>query len=190
MEKNIDLLTDETLNEVLDSIEEIPEDAEVSYEVWALGYYDEGITDVELLLGTFEDPDAAVQYASIIQLADIEEHIRTEQLDEFLLKDLSHISIEVETVIDTDEDESMNVGTVYARKIHLDKEDIIITAKDYRILEGGNLIISKNLLKDFNKNDMVKIKFDGETDKPVLTFKIVSKVLYESGEYYHLDFMF
>ena len=181
-------LVNESIDEILENDIEITEDSEVSYEVWALGY-DEDIIDVELLLGTFEDPDDAVQYASIIKLADIEEYIREEHLDEYLFDGLDCLSIEVETVVDSD-DTMMNVGTIYTRSIQLEpNEDISITKNDYEVLETGEIKISKKLLKDFNKNDVIKVMFADEEGKPVLPHKIMSTVIYQDGEYYHLEFM-
>lgn len=177
------------LTDIILDIDEFTEDTKISYEVWALGY-DEDITEVELLLGTFEDPDDAIQYASIIQKTDIEEFIREEQLDEYLLDSLQYLSIEVETVVDND-DEMTNASTIYTRNIYLKtEEDITITRKDYEVLEDGGIKVSKKLLKDFNKNDTIKVLFDDEADRPILTYKIISTVIYEDGEYYHLDFMY
>jgi hypothetical protein len=190
MEKKLTEMN-ELVTNIISEMSEVPEDSELTYEVWALGY-DEDITEVEILLGSFEDPDVAVQYASIVQLADIEEVIRENYLDEYMLDGLTYLSIEVETVIACEDDDStMNVGTVYNRTIQLKTdEDLCITSADYEVLETGELKVAKKLLADYNKNDCIKVLFADKENKPILTYKIISKVIYEDGEYYHLEFIY
>lgn len=188
----VNLVTDETIKEIIAGIDdfEIPN---VLYEVWAIGYTYDEVTSTEILLGSFEDPDAAVQYAAIIQLADIKEAMKEAHLDTSILSELDCLSIEVETVVADEADEdcgTANVGTVYARTIYINNEDIQITSKDYTVMETGELKIRRELLKDFNKNDLVKIMFADQEYKPVLTYKIISTVLYEDGNYYHLEFLY
>lgn len=155
-----------------DEINELTDDIldPCTYEVWALGYdeYDY-VTDAELLLGTFEDPDAAVQYAAIITFADIKEIEGAE-----VFKHCDMLSIEVETVVDT-EDGSMNVGTVFTKSIKVFYEDVRLTRDQFTLMDDGCLAISCELLKDFNKNDLVRIMFEDEKNQPVITYKIISK---------------
>mgnify|MGYP006974372196 CR=1 FL=1 len=54
-------------------------------------------------------------------------------------------------------------------------EVVPVTAKDYRLLEDGSLEIDCDILKNFNKNDMVQIWFTDEDHKSILTYKIISK---------------
>lgn len=155
-----------------------------TYEVWAMGYNADGdITDAELLLGTFEDPDAAVQYASIITFADIRKLDKTDEF--FRTSDLIHV--EVETVVE-DEEGSANVGTVFNKTIVVTVEDIRLEEDDYSILEDGTLKVACKLLRSFNKNDKVRIFFIKE--RTMLTYKINSRVIYDDGEYYHLEFIY
>jgi hypothetical protein len=150
-----------------------------------IGYDCDGeITDTELLLGTFENPDDAVQFAAILTWADIK--AEADGAEEFI-KTSDMISIEVETVID-DEDGTINVGTIFAKSVCVFVEDIRITSKDFEIVEEDKLKISCKLLKDFNKNDTVRIYFSEE--KMILKYKIVSRVVYDDGEYYHLDLLY
>ena len=59
------------VNRLIEDIE-ISEDVPVMYEVWAIGYDEEDQpTGAELLIGTFEDPDAAVYFAKEVAIADI-----------------------------------------------------------------------------------------------------------------------
>ena len=183
MGNNINLVTDETINEIIESLDDF--DAENAwYEVWAIGYdCDSELTGAEMLLGTFDDADSAVQYASIITYADI----RQIDEDEIFVRTSDMLSIEVETVVDCeDEDEgTMNVGTIFAKSMCVYIEDITVTSKDYEIVEDDKLKISCKLLKDFNKNDKVKVYFSEE--KMILSYRIISRVIYDDGEYYHLD---
>ena len=186
MENNINLVTDETVNEIIESLDDF--DAENAwYEVWAIGYTDEGeLAGAEMLLGTFDDADSAVQYASIITYADI----RQEDEDEIFVRTSDMLSIEVETVVDCEDEEegTMNVGTIFAKSMCVFVEDIRVTTKEYEIVEDDKLKISCKILKDFNKNDKVKVYFSEE--KMILTYKIISRVIYDDGEYYHLDLLY
>lgn len=186
MENNVvNLVTDETVKEILANLEDF-DAKDASYEVWAIGYDCDGeITDTELLLGTFENPDDAVQFAAIITWADIK--AETDGAEEFV-KTSDMISIEVETVVDDGEDGTMNVGTIFAKSVCVFVEDIRISSKDYTIVEDNKLKVSCKLLKDFNKNDKVRVYFTEE--KTILTYKIISKVIYEDGDYYHLELIY
>ena len=65
---------DYVVRRMINDIEEGLPDVSITYEVWATGYDVDGeVTEAELLLGTFEELDAATQYAAIITFADIKE---------------------------------------------------------------------------------------------------------------------
>ena len=97
-----DLMNNEELMQyILEDLEDFPEDSPVTYEVWALGYDRfEAITDSELLLAEFSNPDKAVEYAKQITLADIVHKASEENTGIEPTIDLDHISVEVETVVD------------------------------------------------------------------------------------------
>jgi hypothetical protein len=176
------LANEELLQYIIEDIEDLPEDTEVTYEVWAIGYdSDDTMTDKEVLIGTFTDPDKAVNCAEQLVLADIKS-----------TADVSYWSIEVETVINDDEnDYTMNVGTVYQRELWVKTYDVQLTEKDYTLLDDGTLKVSCELLKDFNKNDYVKIKFVEENDNvSILTYKIISKAIYEDMDYFLCEFIY
>ena len=193
---------DELLDNIVEDIDEIPDDAEVTYEVWALGYTDDDdMTDDEVLVGEFTDPDAAVECAEKVNIEMIQE-LGYGEADPAT----AYFSIEVETVVEDPEDEdggTMNIGTVYSRDLWIDGEYgdekaaglgeydnvVCITDKDYELLEDGTLKISCQLLSDFNKNDEVIFEFSDEPDTSVLTYKIMSKVIYADGDYYHCELM-
>ncbi len=200
---------EELMESIVEDISEIPEDSEVTYEVWALGYdKDDNPTDAEMLIGEFADPDEAVNCAEKLTLADVVFNDDTPECE--LKVPLGHISVEVETVVPDEDDSTMNVGSIYKRDLWLDGEYgtedcleemlddlaevdpiVVISCDDYSLLEDGTLKVSCGLLKDFNKNDCLRLQFVGEPESvPILTYKIISKVEYKDGNYYHLDFMF
>lgn len=189
-----DLLNNEDIvNCIVEDITEVPEDAEVTYELWAIGYdcYDE-VTDTEVLIGEFEDPDTAVIVANRITLEDVVNQLGTDITD-----DVAYFSIEVETVIEDEDDSTMNIGTIFKKELRLATEDegytqvVFLTNKDYELLEDGALKVKCSILSDYNKNDNVTFFFVGENDgTSILTYKIVSRVIYADGDYYHCEFVY
>ena len=177
---------------IIDDMENISNELKPAiYEVWALGY--EGDTVVtELLLGTYENPDEAAIYAKDVVLADIVYAADTDWAED-LDYEITHISVEVETVI-TIETEfcevPMNVGTIFRNKIDINSADIHLAETDYESLEDGTLKISCEILKDFNKNDKVKILFEEQLGYNLFTYKIISKTMYSDGDYYICNFIY
>jgi len=191
----------ELMNSIVEDIEDIPEDTEVFYAVWALGRdSNDEPTDDEVLIGEFTDPDAAVEYAKKVTI---------EQINEMGFgkpdPDTVCFSIEVETVIADPDDEdggTMNIGSIYQSCLWLDGDcdsgedtpdygdPIVSTCEDdYELLEDGTLKLSAKSLKGFNKNDMIRVQFLGKPDVSLLPYKIVSKVEYADGDYYHCELM-
>ena len=189
--KNSDLI-----ESIVEDLDDLPDDAEVSYEVWALGYDKEAdSTEAEYLIGDFTDLDAAMLCAKNFTL---ETFMAEYEKPEY---DTAYLSIEVETVVpDPEEEGTMNLGTIYSRELWLDGEygseedfepPVELTNSDYSVLRDDNTLeVSCKLLKDFNKNDYVKIKFVDEPDSFVLTYKIFSKVIGKDGDYYQLEFIY
>lgn len=186
-----DLMSDEELmSHVTEDLEDFDLDSAVTYEVWAIGY-DEGsaITDTDMLIGEFADPDKAIEKAKALTLADIIHQAAEEDNGMVPADNVVYISIEVETVVDDEEEGTMNVGTIYKRELWIDSEygdeadipedaysEVVpVTSKDYRLLEDGSLEIDCEILKNFNKNDTVQIWFTDEDGKAILTYKIISK---------------
>ena len=176
---------------IAEDIEDFPEDTPVSYAIWAIGYANGSeVTDTDMFIKEFSDPDEAVEFAKKLTLADIVHQAAEEHTEAEPTENVSYISIEVETVIeDTENDETMNIGTIYKRELWIDgeygaeedapedaySEVVPVTSKDYQLLEDGSLEIGCDVLKDFNKNDMVQIWFTDEDHKSILTYKIISK---------------
>ena len=108
---------EELLETIVEDIEDIPEDTEVFYAVWALGYdSDDEITDVEYLIGEFDNPDEAVKCAENFGIEDFTKNYGAPYLN------TTYLSIEVETVVGDPDDEdggTMNIGTIYSRDLWL-----------------------------------------------------------------------
>ena len=170
---------EELLKHVTEDLEDFDADSEVSYEVWAIGYdSDDDITDVEVLLYDSVNPDEAVQFAKNLTLAEILHKVSEETGNNDFRFDTAYFSIEVETVVEDEDDCTMNIGTVYKKDVvNEDYEDELVHLKeaDYTLDEDGNLIVACSHLNHFNKNDIIKVMFDDENNTPVLTYKINSK---------------
>ena len=192
---------DELMDDLIEGLVDIPEDAEVVYSVWALGYdCEDDCTDAEYLIGEFDDPDEAVKCAESLTLETFNKEYEKPN------NGTTYLSIEVETVVGDPDDEdggTMNIGTIYQRDLWLDGEYgdalaaglggysnvVCIAKKDFELLDDGTLKVSCELLRDFNKNDCVMFEFVDEAEPTVLEYKIMSKVIYSDGDYYHCELM-
>ncbi len=183
------------INEIKDMTNEDIEDfdlsSDVTYEVWAIGYdSDSRITDADMLIGEFKDPDKAVEKAKTVTLADIIHQAHEEDTGEEPKNDVAYLSIEVETVVDDDDDGTMNIGTIYKRELWIDGEYgddanlpsygdfhqfVPLADGEYTLKENGNIEVPCELLADYNKNDYVQIQYSSEQGQPILTYKIISK---------------
>lgn len=101
-EEDFDLSEDD-LDELDDTI-----NSTTTYEVWALGIDNFGnVTNFEVLLGSFEDPEDAKTFAWTVD----KNLIKTKTSKEFPTN-LKQINIEVETVVDGG-DYTENIGTIF-----------------------------------------------------------------------------
>lgn len=183
---------EELMNSIVEDIDDIPEDAEVTYGVWALCYDEEGDCVDSYFIEEFANPDEAVACAKGFSLETFNQDYVAPAYE------VVRLSIEVETVVADPEDEdegTMNIGTIYHRDILLESEveaeDPIVAVgeDDYELLEDGTLKLSAKFMKGFNKNDMIRVQFLGEHDVDLLPYKIMSKVEYVDGDYYHCELM-
>jgi hypothetical protein len=78
------------------------------YEVWALGYFHDQITDTEVLLKSFDNPDEAVCYSELVNKQDILRIANKKSV-----KDVDMFRIEVETVVMTEDGLYENAGTIH-----------------------------------------------------------------------------
>lgn len=97
-----DELTEADLDDLDDSIS-----SKTSYEVWALGINNIGsVADFEVLLGEFDDPEAARNFAWTVDV----DLVRSKTSKAFP-SDLKQLNIEVETVVEAD-GYTENIGTI------------------------------------------------------------------------------
>lgn len=191
---------EELMNNIVEDLDDIPEDAEVRYEVWALGSdLEYEPTEDEYLIGEFDNPDEAIKCAEeFTKETFYAEYEKPTDPNTF------HLSIEVETVVEDPEDEdggTMNIGTVFQKTIYLTGHNDFIEPiyflhphNEYKILEDNTLKIKiKPFLNGVNKNDIIKVAIcdtpESMLHPTVLKYKVVSKVIYEDGDYYHCELM-
>ena len=172
---------EELMNNIVEDIEDIPEDAEVFYAVWALGCDTYGhYTNDEVLVGEFLDPDVAVKYADDVTI-DLIKEMGFGQPD----RDSVYFAIEVETVIadpDNEDGGTINIGTIYSRELWF-KEDIKLTTGDYELLDDGTLKVPHELLSNFTVGDNIKVLYADEDAVDILTYNIV----HDDGACFHCE---
>ena len=200
--------TNEMVNQLVCDIDEITEDSNPVYEVWAIGYDENNaVTDAEMLIKEFSDPDEAVKYAQQLTLADIVHMSAEEDNGVPPTGEVEYISVEVETVITDFEGDSMNVGTVFKKELLIvDTDDcyyeeaddnttalatVPITTDEYEILEDGTLRVNSKLLENVNVDDYVNFRFVDETPDLFLTYKILAKSVVEFTDtvFYYCDLL-
>jgi hypothetical protein len=153
----------------LDELEEL-EDFDlppISYEVWVLGHTRfDVLTNFEFLVGSFTNPDAAVDRAKNLTVPDI-----TKEND--IPDGVSYFSIEVETVAaDT------NAGTIYKRCLENTKPavDLWIKETDYELTEEGNLRIVCSKIKPFKVGDYLNISISSRPETEPILLRVMLKV--------------
>ena len=107
------------INEAIeDDMEDLEEDMEdtdpidARYEVWALGYdANDFCTDVELLLGTYDDREEAIEKVKSFNSLD---DVKKATSDDLGLVDGDYVNIVVET-IKNDDPTNSNIDTVFIR---------------------------------------------------------------------------
>lgn len=107
------------INEAIeDDMEDLEEDMEdtdpidVRYEVWALGYdTNDFCTDVELLLGTYDNKEEAIEKVKSFNSLD---DVKKATSDDLELADGDYVNIVVETIKNNDPTNS-NIDTVFIR---------------------------------------------------------------------------
>lgn len=189
----------EFVNNIADSLEDFPQGSSATYDLWIVGYNFDDEPVSELFIYTFNDPEEALNKAASIDTKFIEEQTEMSFADYCNSNNLEYVTVEVETIIEDINEAS--AGTIYKRELWLDGEYgdieaaglgdysnvVCITNKDFEILEDGTLKVSCGLLRDFNKNDLVLFEFVEENPPAVLEYKIMSKVIYVDGDYYHCE---
>ena len=107
----------EAIEEDMEDLEEDMEDTDptdVRYEVWALGYdANDFCTDVELLLGTYDDKEEAIEKVKSFNSLD---DVKKATSDDLELDEGDYVNIVVETIKNNDPTNS-NIDTVFIRVI-------------------------------------------------------------------------
>ena len=107
----------EAIEEDMEDLEEDMEDTDsvdVRYEVWALGYdANDFCTDVELLLGTYDDREEAIEKVKSFNSLD---DVKKATSDDLELDEGDYVNIVVETIRNNDPTNS-NIDTVFIRVI-------------------------------------------------------------------------
>ena len=105
------------IEEDMEDLEEDMEDTDprdVRYEVWALGYdANDFCTDVELLLGTYDDREEAIEKVKSFNSLD---DVKKATSDDLELDEGDYVNIVVET-IKNDDPTNTNIDTVFIRGI-------------------------------------------------------------------------
>ena len=109
------------INEAIeDDMEDLEEDMEdtnprdVRYEVWALGYdANDFCTDLELLLGTYDDKEEAIEKVKSFNSLD---DVKKATSDDLGLVDGDYVNILVET-IKNDDPTNTNIDTVFTKTL-------------------------------------------------------------------------
>lgn len=193
------ILNPECVNSVVESLGDIPQDSDTTtYALWVISLDDKDETVDEFFIYEFSSLEEAITKAESIDIKFISEQIESPILYYCDYAGVEYFSVEIDTVIE-EEGDSVNLGTIYHRdlfldggepevEIGLDDEPIVaLTAADYEILENNIIKIRTDVLKDYNKNDYVNIYFADDPDSDILECKIISKVIYEDGDYYHCE---
>ena len=107
----------EAIEEDMEDLEEDMEDTDptdVRYEVWALGYdANDFCTDIELLLGTYDDKEEAIEKVKSFNSLD---DVKKASSDDLGLVEGDYVNIVVET-IKNDDPTNTNIDTVFIRVI-------------------------------------------------------------------------
>jgi hypothetical protein len=109
-----DLLTKEDLRHIKRVLEILPEEAPISYEVWAIGYANN--SRKETLLRTFSDSCEAIAYTDTVTPLDAIDAIASDHKFNY---GTDYVFVEVETVIDDNRGGTINIGTVYKNDLFI-----------------------------------------------------------------------
>lgn len=112
-EADINEAIEEDMEDLEEDMDEEDTDLiDVRYEVWALGYDElDFCTDVELLLGTYDDREEAIKKAESFNSLD---DVKKVMPDDLKLDDGDYVNIIVETIKNNDPTNS-NIDTVFVR---------------------------------------------------------------------------
>ena len=102
------------INEAIEGDMEDTDPIDVRYEVWALGYDACGFClDVELLLGTYDDKEEAIEKAKSFNSLD---DVKKAMSDDSVLVDSDYVEVVVET-IKNDDPTNTNIDTAFLKTL-------------------------------------------------------------------------
>lgn len=102
------------MEDIKNLLEEIPDMdlQDAKYEVWVLGYSADGnITDFEVFVGEHDDPEAAIAQAKSVVENKCQGIVAPDNV--------AHLVVQVETVVEVEEDETANVGTIFEDSVSI-----------------------------------------------------------------------
>ena len=113
-EADINEAIEDDMEDLEEDLEEDTDSMDVRYEVWALGYDAQDFcTDVELLLGTYDDKEEAIKKAESFNSLD---DVKKATSDDLGLVDGDYVNILVET-IKNDDPTNTNIDTTFLKAI-------------------------------------------------------------------------
>lgn len=159
---------------IIDDLD-IPEFTKPTYEVWAIGYDSENrVTDAELFLGDFINPDEAIAKAETVTLgnlvaADLVAEINSEKVNDIFKG--GFVSIEVETVIPDDDEGIINIGTIYNRTMQVPV--VTIDVEETIKMEDNTLQIPVETYGNLKAGDLVTVVYSKDP-MTVLCYKVTA----------------
>ena len=157
------------MNDELEDLKEL-DDFEISpasYEVWVIGYTRFDIpTTFEYLVGSFINPDAAVDRAKSFTLSSLPE------LDNEVSNKIAYFSIEVETVVI-----GSNAGTIYKRSLENKplSVNVWIHETDYVLTDDGNIKIKTIKGDSFNIGSYLALSISEKPMIEPISVKVLTK---------------
>lgn len=118
-----DLITNqEIVNELAESLEDIPQDSEAVYSLWIVSKDSHKETVDELFIYNFTNPEEAIAKAETIDLKFIDEQLERSVFTYCYSNDITCFSVEVETVVQDPDypDLTVGAGLIYSRDILFD----------------------------------------------------------------------
>ena len=191
-----DLFTNQAVvNNIAESLEDIPQDSSAKYDLWVVGYNIDNEPVSELFIYEFNTPEEALSKAETIDPKFVEEQTEMSFTEYILSNNLECVTIEVEACVEDVNDTS--AGTIYTRDIWLNEDQdeplenvaniVAVVPGDYSFLDDGTFKVRNDFLQEYKPGDVVKFYFVDEPDSDLLTYRIVSEVEYIDGKYFHCE---
>ena len=180
---------EDIINELVEDLD-IPDDTPAAYEVWATGYDEDGIVAAsEMYITAFTDPDEAVAYAKVLTAADILTLAEESPVGSEAYASIEGIIIEVETTVLDENNDSVNIGTVYRNRLELFEEVpefVVLSNEEYSVIEEtGMILVTCELSREYRVGEVITLFFEDETQSGPIEYKIIHK----SADGYICDFV-